>query len=195
MLTRHKRHLHPEVSGFVGMKNVRATQHLKSGDGEQFHRSGNDLSIVDFSRTVDMAMSHVGALEVYLMHEMTGYRPDDVPAQIDIGADSATGRILQSAMVSTSEPLPKAGFRDDPPTTADFSGVVRGLLDGGALSEAELPLRHASASLTREFREQRLRQRYLDATALQQAFGASRATIFRYSSEDGGVSRCKSPAT
>ena len=189
LMSRHKRHLHGEACGFVRLKFVRGTQYVKSGDGERVCSSANTLSIVDFSRTVDMAVKEAYELGAYLPHAMIGYRPSVMPAHINIGIDSATGRILQSVMVSTFDALPNAGFQDAAAIAAGFSGLIRGLLDGATLSESESPLRGARARSMRDFLERRLRQPDLDATTLQHAFGASRATIFRDFADYGGVSR------
>ena len=187
LLTRHKHHLDGELSDFVLLKVPFEKQHRKHSACEQSSIRPDTISIADFARPFELAMQETDALGIYLPHAAINYRSDHLPTDIDISLTSTPGRILQSACNATFRELHDLHPDDAKEIASGFTGLVQGLLSGAALSNSETVVQRARAHSMRNFLESRLEDADLDLAALQQAFGASRATIFRDFGEYGGV--------
>ncbi|WP_299707084.1 helix-turn-helix domain-containing protein [uncultured Tateyamaria sp.] len=188
-LSRHRRQLDSDVSGFVRIKFTTGNQLLNSNSGEFENSARRALTVVDYSRPIDMFIRDVQELGVYLPHSAIDFQPGQMNAQTNFCLDSAAGRILSSTMATTYSQLHQATIEDASSIASGFAGLVRGLLEGGAMSQNESKMQQARARSMRDFLERNLRDPDLSAATLQKAFGASRATIFRDFSGYGGIAR------
>lgn len=189
ILDRQKQHLHDDASGFLRMRLYLSGSMLNMVEGEPVRDDPAKISILDYARPNALVIPEMTQIGVYVPHDAIGYDPGLHAPHRAIDLASPTGRILATAIRSTFSELKGMATDDAAAVAASFTGMLRGLLGGGATSESERDIQRSRFRAMRGFLEEHLRDPTIGAGALERHFGASRATIFRDFAPYGGVAK------
>lgn len=152
---------------------------IEAGEGHLF-----DLNVPFHS----MIAAPVHGLSVAIPYEAIGYDPSRHGSHITFRAEDPVGWMLSRSMEAMTEQLDRIERQDAPRFAEAFTDLIRGLAMGGSRHDS------VNARLGDEVRravfayiEQRLHDENLDAARIARKFNASRATVYRWFEDHGGV--------
>jgi AraC-like DNA-binding protein len=160
-----------------------------STDGEEVALGPGAVHVVDHARDRMERYERHRTLSVWAPHAALGWRTGERPPVLSFGFGTASGLMLRDAIESTLAAARIATRRETAALAGGFAALAGAILDGAALSETVPAARAARTRAMRRFLDARLRDPELGVDALLDAFGASRATVFRDFADVGGVAR------
>ena len=161
---------------------------LVHGD-EQIRLGPGAIHFIDHDRPGRHISSDHEQLTLAVPHNLLGYDPSVHPATFSIGIDTPRGRLLKTGLDIALEGA-KGGNQSDAVGLAEaLSGLLQGIMAGGVDSEQDGPTRRTRIAAMKAFIDKNLAVQELGIDMLLQAFGASRATIYRDFAEDGGLQK------
>ena len=160
-------------------------------DGSPFRTGPGDIHLFDQAPASCGVTADGHRLQsVFIPYAAVGYQPGRHPRHLCIDADSAVGRVLRAAIEALFAGLPRTPQAEALPLAAGFAGLVQGLLLTAAPDAERFHALDAARRLAmRRYLEEHLADPGLGAASLCAAFHASRATVYRDFTEDGGVAR------
>lgn len=162
--------------------------HAVCGDQPVTMRAGA-IHVLDYSRPSDAISADVDQISLYIPHHLIGYDPSRHPAYWKIDVAHPLGRIIANAMETFEQQLPSLTEDQAPAMAEGLRGLLAGGMSGGLHSQNDKPVQAARAAAMRRHLDMNLRNPGLGLASLMDAFGASRATIFRDFADQGGVDR------
>jgi AraC-like DNA-binding protein len=145
-----------------------------------------DVHIFDYACQRRSVSTRSEAHGVVLPYSAVGYEPGVHPGLIVIPRDSATGYTLRTLFAIVTQQLPKVSHPESATIAQMIAATVRVAL-GAATGHAEAEKAVAARrTAMRRYVVGRLHDLDFDAVSLAQAFGISRATVFR-DFENGGL--------
>jgi AraC-like DNA-binding protein len=143
----------------------------------------------------DFAQPHTEVISVpeecflaYIPHAALGYEPSLHGPCIQLDVATPAGRLVQDAMVGLREEVAKIRESEAPALAAGLCGLVSGLmLRGGQGEDAVTRVKAARTRVMRDFIEANLRDPELGIAKVSTSVGASRSTIYRDFSPEGGL--------
>ncbi len=186
---RERHHVDRSLSDLVGLRVYRSGFAEMLDDGASVKLGGDAVHLMDYSRERDVRRTTSRQFNVRMPADMLRYDGGRHPAYMRFGIDSGAGLILNNAMASLEEHLPSLKGPEIPALAAGFVGLVQGLLSGAISSHDDMAVQGARAEAMCRYLDQHLRDPDVGLATLTQAFGASRATIYRDFAEYGGVER------
>ncbi|MEM0987913.1 MAG: AraC family transcriptional regulator [Pseudomonadota bacterium] len=189
ILQRRDRHLHDDESSFLRVRLFETDGAVNLSDGTPTKTNRGQISVLDYSRASDMVTTDMLQIGVYVPHAAIGYDTRKHPTDICLNAGTSAARILANAIRSYYAELHELDVDHAAQVASSFTGMLAGLVDGGAMSHDERSVRRARVNAMCNFLEHQLKDPSLSISALEKSFGASRATIFRDFSDYGGVGK------
>jgi AraC-like DNA-binding protein len=182
-------HLRQSNPAFVRLRLYRRGQSRLVHSERSATLDPGAIHLLDFGREMELLSTESEQIGVFVPYSALGYDPSRHPVHLRIDGDSAAGLVLVNALTSLVERLPEVRQAEAPALAEGFEGLLRGLLSGGLHSQAEGSHRRARAAAMRAHLDRHLHEAEVGFNTLAQAFGASRATIFRDFGPFGGVER------
>jgi AraC-like DNA-binding protein len=145
--------------------------------------------LIDYSWEIECRSHSASQFGAYLPHDAIGFDRQRHPPVMRFDLSSPVGRVIANAVRVHFEQIPSLCEREEQTIAAGFSGLIGGILGGGADSALDRPVQAGRAAAMRAYLEQHLDEPDLGIDSLAGAFGASRATIFRDFAAEGGVAR------
>jgi AraC-like DNA-binding protein len=163
---------------------------LLQGDGTTLHRLGpGAVHLIDQSRPWIAEHGDHEQLSLFATHAAVGYDPSRFAACESLPLDQPLGRMLADVLRAFARRADEVSVADAPALARGLTGAVRGLLEGGGTSEADVDIRTARRAAMRRYIEAHLGDPELGIDRRCGAFGAARATIYRDFACAGGVER------
>ena len=132
--------------------------------------------------------SSLSALAINVPYSSIGYDPSRHPGTMSFSTARPVGMMLHNAMMTICAESMQTTPSEAPKLAAGLCGLFRGLVMAKIADvEAQGEVASARRKLINAYIESHLYDPALDATVLCRQFGASRATMYRLFSADGGV--------
>ena len=180
-----------QQSDFVKLRLYRrgGTRLLETGGmGRHFLRS-DAVHIIDHSRPWLADHGDQEQVTIFLRHDAIGYDPNNHLVVQSLPLGGSVGRILADAVLSFAKEAFEPRPEDVRPLSSAMTGLLRGLISGGAFSTMDVDIRSARRAAMRRFLDDHLTEPSLGVETLRRAFGSSDATIYRDFADEGGVER------
>jgi AraC-like DNA-binding protein len=191
VVARTGRNVRHRPAPFVKLRLVlRGEARLYDAEGTALQRLAPGAAyLVDHARPWIADYDDQAQLNVFLRHTDIGFDPTRHAMCTSWPIDRPIGRILADAVRAFADGAGSGTEQDHTALAKGLTGLVRGLLQGGASSEAEPALRRARQASMRRYIDRHLADPELGIDSLCGAFGAARATIYRDFAAEGGVER------
>ena len=129
-------------------------------------------------------------ISVYVPYEALGYDPARHRSHLSVPLDTPVGRMMRAAWTSMHGNLDFTSQTDAPDIATAFAGMLRGLLmQGGLTEETRGQVEHARRQAIRDFIDDHLGDPELNLQQVARAVGATRSTLYRELSDEGGFYR------
>lgn len=149
----------------------------KTGYLYLFDKSRNFRSIGYGARTIGLVIPH----------DLIGYDPSRHPAFVEVSQTSPHGRVLTHLLSTLPTRLETVTSADIPPLARHIADVFGALLLAPMASREIDAIRRARRLAIENHVEARLRHPDLGVSDICEAFGLSRATLYRHFPTSGGV--------
>lgn len=147
------------------------------------------VHFLDFDRPSITTTSSLNMLGLFLPYAAIGYDPRRHAPSWSVGLNTPIGRLMKTAMISVQSEIKSADADQIEKLVSGLEGIFTGVLRGGLHSFEDQGVQAARACAMRDHLDASLGKPDLGIDTLMQAFGASRATIFRDFADEGGVER------
>lgn len=158
-------------------------------DGEPVRLDTGEIHVYPFGSAFQFVSGDLEQVSAYVPFETIGYDPSSAAKHRVFGAEDPTGRVLRSALACAIDGL-RRGETSAGQTAADFSQTLGTAINSGRRQSASRAVfEQARSHAFRSFIRENVFNPELDSKMVCEAFGASRATIYREFAEDGGIGR------
>jgi len=184
---RHRYHLNRSPIEAIRVRVYReGMTHIRFGDDCAVLPKGY-IHFVDYARAQEAVSVDVDQLSFFITHEILGYDPLRHKPSWSLPLDSPVGRILGPAIDAVHGRSLNANSFEWAEAIHDLHRLVAVSVKETLDSQLEKTLKSKRRSAMRAWLIQRLDDPEVGLASLQNAFGASRATIFRDFADVGGV--------
>lgn len=148
------------------------------------------LHLIDMSQRYVSVKDRCLSRGICIPHAALGYARGEEPVMTSVALDSAKGRLLAAAHAELVAMQADGAAEDAALIAQTFVAMVRQLMLGpepgiGPAGDRDLPL----TLLLQDYVATHLQRPDLDVDTLTNAFGISRATLYRHFEKEGGVAR------
>ncbi|MDT8320044.1 MAG: AraC family transcriptional regulator [Xanthomonadales bacterium] len=186
-MLRRKKHLRQSECDLLFLTYGPGTTHVLLEDQLAVLDAGA-LHLTDYARERIEHYDDEGHSCVLLPHNAIGYDPSRHRPHIRIDFKTPAGRLLATAWRVLHDQLPDVKVEDSGELARGFAGLVGGLLFPSEASEASAAaVAQARGEAMHHYIDRHLDDPQLGVDRLMQVFAASRATVYRYFADEGGV--------
>ena len=189
-VTRTKRHIAMGNSDYVRLRMFRGGSGHSIVDDNDVPIVPREVHFVHGSSEVRMTAQARGIIGLLIPYELLDIDVSRVDGYFSAPAGSPTARLMGAALETTLSDMPRTLPGDVPMLASALIGMVRGLLLHSASEEEDresfnLLQRHA----IRQYVDDNLQDNELTVDRLSEVFNASRASIYRHFTDDGGLQK------
>lgn len=185
---RQKKHLSNDLGEFLCLDVRRKGVQYNDFGSEAINFEPGDVTIFNYSSIYRCRSTAVNFLNLFVPHSAVGYDPGRHPQIIRLPRNSVVQNVLSNTILNVFSILNRT-------TKSEAQAVSRGLIGllGGIVFETASPTSPSFVTArglgVRDYIEQNLGHRKLNANMISGQFNVSRATIYRDFKEDGGLER------
>lgn len=184
MVRKKGKHILPDSRQFLFVARYLSGSSHICHDGDVYDARPGIYSVVDYGREIRSISTDCHLAVVAVPHHAVGYDSETCPPRYFFDAESAAGKLLESAFNTVMDAVPEMTLKDSPQAAAFFSGALSALLQlDGRTIDAEANNRRA----IRAFIDSNMFDPKLKVDTLTERFKISRATVYRQFENEGGL--------
>ncbi len=188
IVRRNLRSLSIDGEGLLVLRMHRAGYTRGVMNDLNFEMRSDRLTLFDFHQSLHAKTEGVDYVSFTCPHQAVGYDPSIHPRFMQIKLNTPAGRILKSNLELMLELLPNAKTAEAISLSEGLCGMLRGLITRDLRDEtAQARFARSREVAVRRFLSANLKDPGLDADAICEAVGISRAVLYRLFDREGGV--------